>query len=170
MFLRMPKGFKSIFLPVFVATFVVMLLMQARPVFADTPAAVISPSGGSYTTAQSVTIGTIPSGDTAYYTTDGSNPETSGTLITYTGAFTVSQSETVQAAIHGSVRLGQRDHGHLRHHSSSQAPVISPSGGSFTTAQSVTISNITRYRLLHHRRAPIRRPAARASPTPCHSR
>ncbi len=58
-------------------------------------APVIYPSGGSYTTAQSVTIGDIYG--TAYYTTDGTSPETSGTRIAYNGAFTVSQSETVQA-------------------------------------------------------------------------
>jgi hypothetical protein len=61
---------------------------------------VINPDGGNYTSAQSLTISNIPSGDTAYYTTDGSNPETSSTAIAYSGAFTVSQSETVQAAIH----------------------------------------------------------------------
>ncbi len=45
---------------------------------------VISPDGGSYTTAQSVTIGNIYG--TAYYTTDGTSPETSGTRIAYNGA------------------------------------------------------------------------------------
>ena len=61
---------------------------------------VINPAGGTYTSAQSVTISNIPGGDTAYYTTDGSNPETSSTAIAYSAAFTVSQSETVQAAVH----------------------------------------------------------------------
>ena len=61
---------------------------------------VINPAGGTYTSAQSATISNIPSGDTAYYTTDGSNPETSSTAIAYSAAFTVSQSETVQAAVH----------------------------------------------------------------------
>ena len=153
LFLRMPKGFKSIFLPVFVATFVVMLLMQARPVFADTQAPVISPSGGSFTT--------VPERDHQQHTRRGycllhhrrSNPETSSTAITYSARFTVSQSETVQAAVHdptsgwSGVTSATFDI-----NSSSQAPVISPSGGSFTTAQSVTISNIIRHRLLHHRR------------------
>jgi hypothetical protein len=60
----------------------------------------IDPAGGTYTSAQTVTISNIPSGDTAYYTTDGSNPETSSTAVTYSAAFTVSQSETVQAAVH----------------------------------------------------------------------
>ncbi len=62
----------------------------------------ISPGGGSFTTAQSVTILDIPSGDTAYYTTDGSDPSTSSTAVAYSGAFAVSQSETVQAAARGS--------------------------------------------------------------------
>ncbi len=41
-----------------------------------------------------MTIGNIYG--TAYYTTDGSNPETSSTRIAYTGAFTVYQSETIR--------------------------------------------------------------------------
>ena len=35
---------------------------------------VISPPGGTYTAAQSATIGGIDAGDAAYYTTDGSGP------------------------------------------------------------------------------------------------
>ncbi len=64
----------------------------------ETP--VISPDGGSYTTDQTVTIGNIYG--TAYYTTDGSSPETSSTRIAYTGAFTVYQSETVEAVNYSS--------------------------------------------------------------------
>jgi hypothetical protein len=60
----------------------------------------ISPSGGTYTAAQTVAISDIASGDTAYYTTDGTNPETSSTAVTYSAPFTVSQSATVQAAVH----------------------------------------------------------------------
>ena len=47
-----------------------------------------------------MTIGDIHG--TAYYTTDGSNPETSSTRIAYTGAFTVYQSETVEAVNYSS--------------------------------------------------------------------
>ena len=49
-----------------------------------------------------MTIGNIDSGDTAYYTTDGSNPKTSSTTTEYTGSFTVSQSEIVRAAVEDS--------------------------------------------------------------------
>ncbi len=95
-FFRMPERIKGIFLPVFAAVFVVMLMMQAAPVLADqTQAPVISPSGGSYTSAQTVTISNI--NGTAYYTTDGTSPATSSTRSAYTGTFTVNQSEKVEA-------------------------------------------------------------------------
>jgi len=106
---------------------------------------VISPSGGAYTSAQTVTIGNISSGDTAYYTTDGSNPESSNTAVAYSGPFTVSQSETVLAAIHdpttgwSSVASATLS---ISGSSSLQAPVISPGSGDYSTAQSVSISDI----------------------------
>jgi hypothetical protein len=106
---------------------------------------VISPSGGAYTSAQTVTIGNISSGDTAYYTTDGSNPESSNTAVAYSGPFTVSQSETVLAAIHdpttgwSSVASAAFS---ISGSSSLQAPVISPGSGDYSTAQSVSISDI----------------------------
>jgi len=143
LFFKMPQGLKSFILPFFAAIFIVMLTMPAGPAFADsTPAAVIYPAGGTYSSAQSVTIGNIPSGDVAYYTTDGSNPETSGTIIYYSGAFTVSKSETVEAAVRGPSGWGSVTSATFDIESGSQAPVISPSGGSFTSAQSVTISGI----------------------------
>ncbi len=106
------------------------------------PTPSISPDGGSFATAQTVTITGIPSGDTCYYTTDGTTPQNYSTP--YTGPFTVSQSEKINAAtysptdgyssvtvttfiINGSALV--------------QAPTISPDGGSFATAQSVTIGN-----------------------------
>ena len=60
----------------------------------------ITPDGGSFTTAQSVSISGVPSGYIVLYTTDGNSPEAENynTLIEYTGPFTVSQSETVNAA------------------------------------------------------------------------
>ena len=106
---------------------------------------VIYPDGGTFTSAQSVTIGNIPSGDTAYYTTDGSNPETSSTRTAYTGAFTVYQSETVQAVNYdqsegwSSVTSAYFTIGGS---STLETPVISPDGGTYTTAQTVTIGDI----------------------------
>jgi hypothetical protein len=139
----LPERIKGIFLLVFPAVFVFMLMMQAAPALANTPAAVIDPVGGTYTSAQSVTIDNIPSGDVAYYTVNGTNPQISGTLIYYSGAFTVSQSETVNAAIRSSSGWGSVTSATFDINSSSGALVISPSGGSYTSSQAVTISNIS---------------------------
>lgn len=51
--------------------------------------------GGTYTSAQGVTIADSTAGATIYFTTDGSTPTNSSTA--YTGMITVSKSETIQA-------------------------------------------------------------------------
>ncbi len=75
-----------------------VLLIQAGLASA-TQVPTISPSGGEYTSSETVTIGNIDSGDTAYYTTDKSDPRTSSTATEYSGSFTVSESEIVLAAV-----------------------------------------------------------------------
>ena len=106
----------------------------------------ISPDGGAFTTAQSVTLSNILNADTAYYTTDGSDPTSSSTAVIYTGTFTVSQSEIIKAAVHDPV-VGWSGISLAAFTIDSSttlppAPAISPDGGAFTTAQSVTLGNI----------------------------
>jgi hypothetical protein len=117
-----------------------MLLIHCGIAAADP---IIYPSGGTYYSAQSVTISNIPSGYVAYYTTDGSNPETSSTLAYYSGPFTVSQSETVQVAMRGPSGWGDIVSATFSISSSSGMPIISPNGGTYTTPQSVTIGNLS---------------------------
>ena len=54
-----------------------------------------SPAGGTYTSAQNVTISTTTSGATIYYTTNGTTPTSSSNQ--YTGAITVSSNMTIKA-------------------------------------------------------------------------
>lgn len=60
-----------------------------------------SPVGGTYSTAQTVTVSTTTSGASIRYTTDGSTPtSTTGTL--YSGPITVSSTTTVKAIAYAS--------------------------------------------------------------------
>ena len=54
-----------------------------------------SPTAGTYSSAQTVTISDSTSGSTIYYTTNGTTPTTSSTV--YSSAITVSTTETLEA-------------------------------------------------------------------------
>jgi formylglycine-generating enzyme required for sulfatase activity len=66
-----------------------------QPVSETVATPVISPAGGTFTSAQSVTISGTTAGADIYYTIDGSIPSASSTK--YTGAITVSSTTTIKA-------------------------------------------------------------------------
>jgi hypothetical protein len=106
-------------------------------------APVFTPAAGSYTASQSVTISDATSGVTIYYTTNGSTPTTSSTV--YSGPITVSATETLQAI---AVETGYANSPvatatYTIAAAALPAPTFSPAPGSYTTAQSVTISDAT---------------------------
>jgi len=101
-----------------------------------------SPVGGTYAGTQTVSISNSIAGATIFYTTDGSTPTTSSTP--YTGAISVASSQTIKAI---ATALGYSNSAVASATYTIQvpaaAPTFSPAGGTFTSSQSVTISDST---------------------------
>jgi LysM repeat protein len=101
-----------------------------------------SPAAGSYTTAQSVTITDATAGATIYYTTNGTTPTSSSTK--YTGAITVSATETLEAiAVETGYSNSPVATAAYTIAAALPAPTFSVAAGSYSTAQTVTITDAT---------------------------
>ena len=107
-----------------------------------------SPAAGTYATPQTVTISDSTSGATICYTTNGSTPAASGgTCTNGTGVSTgyklpVSASEQVQAMAFATSYLNSAVTG-ANYLIAPAAPTFSPVGGTYTGAQTVTITSTT---------------------------
>ena len=100
-----------------------------------------SPGGGTYSTAQTVTLSSATAGATIRYTTDGTTPsETAGTI--YTAPFTVSATTTVKAIAYAS-GLTDSSVSTAIYSVVAAAPTFSPGGGTYRTAQTITLSSTT---------------------------
>ena len=102
-----------------------------------------SPAAGTYTSAQTVTISSATSGASIRYTTDGSTPTaTTGTV--YSTPITLSSTTTLKAIAYKS---GMTDSsvttGAYTINTTVAAPGFSPAAGTYTSAQTVTISSAT---------------------------
>lgn len=105
---------------------------------------VISPAAGTYASAQSVTITCATSGAQIRYTTDGSEPTTSSAL--YAAALTVSTTTTVKAKAFKSGMNNSATATAAYTIGTTQTvatPVFSPAAGTYTSAQSVSITSAT---------------------------
>ena len=71
------------------------LTVSSQTITTTVAAPTITPNGGSFTDSVLVTLQTVTSGASIFYTTDGSTPTQSSTL--YNGAFTLTNSATVNA-------------------------------------------------------------------------
>jgi hypothetical protein len=103
-----------------------------------------SPGAGTYSSAQSITLTTATTGATIRYTTDGSTPTaTTGTV--YTGPITVNSTTTIKAI---GIKAGYSNSAlataaYTIALPQVAAPVFNPVGGTFSSAQNVTITTTT---------------------------
>jgi hypothetical protein len=117
------------------ASYTINLTQVAAPTF--------SVPAGSYNSAQSVTISDTNPGSTIYYTTNGTVPTTSSTK--YTGAISVSATETLMAiaTATGYTTSAVQSATYTITLIQTATPAFSVSAGTYTAAQTVTISDIT---------------------------
>jgi len=104
----------------------------------------LSPAGGTYTSAQNVTISDATSGASIRYTTDGSTPtETNGTI--YSGPVNIGVTTTLKAIAYesGSTDSPIVSGTYTINILQVAAPSFSPVAGTYTSAQAVTISTTT---------------------------
>jgi ribosome-binding factor A len=103
----------------------------------------ISPTAGTYTSVQSVTITDATAGATIYYTTNGTTPTASSSV--YSGAISVSASETIEAiaVASGFSNSAAASAAYIINLPAAATPMISPAAGTYTSAQSVTVTDST---------------------------
>ncbi len=101
-----------------------------------------SPASGTYYTPQTVTITDASSGVTIYYTTNNTFPTTSSASCTSPCTVAVPATQTLRAMATGG-GLAQSSTAVGAYTIAANAPTFSPAGGTYLTAQTVTISDTT---------------------------
>lgn len=104
------------------------------------PVSSATPPGGVYTTSQSVVLSSNAPGSTIYYTTDGTTPTFSSAA--YSSPIAVTSSKTIQFFAVDPVGNVEAVHSATYTINDFVAPATtaSPAGGTFTSAQNVTLS------------------------------
>jgi alpha-L-arabinofuranosidase len=116
------------------ATYTIGAATAATPAF--------SVAGGTYSSAQTVTITDATSGAAIYYTTNGAAPTTGSTK--YAGPITVSSSETIEAiAVAANFTKSAVASVSYTISTTAATPAFSVAGGTYSSAQSVTITDAT---------------------------
>ena len=125
------------------STYMSAMGIVTEAVTSPAPAPVFSIPAGTYTTAQSVTITDSATSAAIYYTTDGSIPTTSA--LPYNGPIAISSSETLQAIAtgNGSSTSPVASAAYVINLPAAASPVFSPAAGTYSSAQTVTLSDAT---------------------------
>lgn len=102
-----------------------------------------SPVAGTYTSAQNVTLSDTTGGASIYYTTDGTTPTTASNL--YSSAISVAATTTIKAmaTASGYSNSAVVSAAYTISLPAAATPRFSPAPGSYTSAQSVTLSDAT---------------------------
>ena len=103
----------------------------------------LSLAAGTYSAAQSVTISDSTPGATIYYTANGTPPTVSSSI--YAGTIIVSATETIEAmaAASGYSPSAVATAAYTINLPAAATPIFSPAAGTYSAAQSVTISDST---------------------------
>ena len=101
----------------------------------------LSPGSGSYVGSLPVSVSTITTGATLRYRTDGAEPTESDPVVT-SGALTVEQSGTIRVKgfLSGWVPSSSAEGTYWINQGTAASPTLSPAPGTFTAAQTVTLT------------------------------
>ena len=103
----------------------------------------VTPGPGTYTSAQTVVLADTTAGAKIYYTVDGTTPTTASTL--YTGPITVGTTEILSAIAGGAgfTSSAVASASYTIQLAPASSPAFSPASGTYTAAQTVTITAAT---------------------------
>jgi len=104
-----------------------------------------TPAGGTYTAAQSVTLSSTTAGASIYYTIDGTTPTNTSTLYSAATPIQVSATTTINAiaAASGFLNSSVGTATYTINLPVTATPAFSPAPGTYTSAQSVSLSDAT---------------------------
>ena len=126
------------------ATYTINLPAAATPAF--------SPAPGTFTAVQMVTLSDTTTGAAIYYTTDGSTPTAKSTLYVVGTPISVAATTTIKAiaVATGFSNSAVASGTYTINLPAAATPTFSPAAGSFTSAQSVTLSDTTPGALIYY--------------------
>ena len=102
----------------------------------------LQPWAGTYSSTQTVTIGTATPSATIYYTTNGTTP-TTGSQV-YSGPITIASTETLQAiAVASGYSTSSVGSAAYTINLPAATPTFSPAAGTYSSVQTVTIGSAT---------------------------